>query len=120
MTLREEIEQLLLPSKDEYGLSCSSGVHFTYYLRSSNDAWNTKYKGQYIEIEYGAMYERPQLDFAKLVRLSEIFGTQKIDVDDYSNYGCESCDYGSDYGHTIQIYEPTKNIQEFKDLLKEK
>lgn len=72
-------------------------------------------------ISMGAMYESPcgsgGLTFAKLKEISELFGTDKIDVDDYAISGCETCDYGSDYGHTIDIYEPTRNIEEMKQLV---
>ncbi len=69
------------------------------------------------QIEYGQMYESPELSFALLMELSELFGTKEIDVDNYSREGCESCDYGSDYGHTIQIYNPTKNVKEMSGLV---
>mgnify|MGYP000591318132 CR=1 FL=1 len=68
------------------------------------------------EITIGKMYESPcKVSFKNLVKLSEIFGTDKIDVDDYANSGCETCDYGSDYGHTIQVINPTKRIDELKE-----
>ncbi len=67
-------------------------------------------------ITYGQMYESPVLNFASLVKLSELFGTQDIDVDDYGYSGCESCDYGSDYGHEISIKNITKNIEEVNNL----
>lgn len=69
------------------------------------------------QLEYGAMYSAPQLSFKKLLALSELFGTDGIDVDDYGSSGCDTCDYGSDYGHTIQIYEPTKNVNEINKLV---
>lgn len=71
----------------------------------------------YYQIEYGLMYEAPVLNLTHLFKLSEIFGTQKIDVDHYSKGGCETCDYGSDYGHTIQIYDATKNVEELDKLI---
>lgn len=63
------------------------------------------------EIEYGCEYTSPKLDFDKLVKLSTLFGTTEIDVDDYNYSGCESCDYGSEYGHKIQVLNPTENLQ---------
>lgn len=69
-----------------------------------------------LQITYGCQYTSPELSFAKLVELSELFGTKEIDVDNYSQSGCESCDYGSDYGHDIQIYNPTKNVKEATEL----
>lgn len=65
------------------------------------------------EIDYSRMYSAPGLSFEKLKKLSEYFGTEKIDVDDYGQSGCETCDWGSEYGHRIQVYKPTKNIPSF-------
>ena len=69
------------------------------------------------ELSLGAMYESPGITFAKLQGLSQLFETDKINVDDYSECGCDTCDYGSDYGHTIQILDPKKNIKEMEELL---
>lgn len=66
-----------------------------------------------IEIDYHQMYGAPSLSFAMLKKLSDLFGTDKIDVDNYGRGGCETCDYGSAYGHTIQVLEPTKNVPQF-------
>lgn len=63
-----------------------------------------------IELSYGKMYEPPELNFTTLKKLSELFGTDNVDVDNYSQGGCESCDWGSNYGHTIQIREITQNL----------
>ncbi len=62
------------------------------------------------EITYGKMYDAPPLNLDTLMRLSDLFGTTSIDVDRYSQGGCDTCDWGSDYGHTIQIYKPTKQL----------
>lgn len=62
-----------------------------------------------IQLEYGAMYHAPGLQFSQLKALSKLFGTDNINVDNYNIKGCESCDYNSDYGHTIQIRDITKN-----------
>lgn len=70
--------------------------------------------------KYGRMYSAPELSFKTLKQLSDHFGTEEIDVDNYSQGGCDTCDYGSDYGHTIQIYNPTKNVEELQELVGEK
>lgn len=72
--------------------------------------------GNDVLITYGRMYESPVLNFVSLMDLSEIFGTKDIDVDNYANSGCETCDYGSDYGHEISIKNITKNVSEIKSL----
>lgn len=63
------------------------------------------------EIEYTDMYSAPKraLGYLELRALAEYFGTEKVDVDNVSEGGCETCDFGSRYGHDIQIYIPTKN-----------
>lgn len=63
-----------------------------------------------IYIQYGKMYETPMVSFAQLKQLSELFGTNEIALNPYDSPGCESCDYGSDYGNDIWITNPTKNI----------
>jgi len=73
-------------------------------------------KREGFELSYGSMYDAPIISFDRLKAISDLFGTTAIDVDDYANSGCETCDYGSDYGHTIQIYEPTANVVDM-DLL---
>lgn len=98
MSLKETVQDILGPSE-----------HLKI-VRRKNEHHN-----YYYEIVYGNMYSSPQLSFAKLVKLSELFGTQKIDVDDYAVAGCESCDFGSDYGHSIQIYEPTLMLIELEN-----
>lgn len=59
-----------------------------------------------IRIMVEQMYSYVSCNFSHLKRLSELFGTEKIDVDDWSMGGCDSCDYGSSYVRTFQIYEP--------------
>jgi hypothetical protein len=98
MNLQEEVENVL--GKAEY---------FKY----------SRNKGC-LKIEYGCMYEAPLLNFSVLKKLSELFGTDNIDVDDYAYGGCDTCDYGSNYGHEIAIREATKNVEEFKKLKNKK
>lgn len=66
------------------------------------------------------MYEAPALTTMKLMALTELFGTLKIDVDGYGHSGCESCDHGIDYGHELEIVGATKRVDEFKAWAKEK
>lgn len=74
-------------------------------------------KGQNsFQIRYGQEYSRPELNLDKLIELSKLFGATEIDVDDYSQSGCDTCDYGSDYGHEIQVYNPTLCVKEIKKL----
>lgn len=103
MALKQELMAILKPDSDEYVSHMKLAV-------------GKRHDGSY-EIEYSAMYRSPNLNFSKLLKLSELFGTEKIDVDDYEHEGCDTCDWGSEYGHTIQIYEPTKNVDELEQLV---
>ena len=42
-------------------------------------------------------------------KLSELFGTREFDVNKYSMHGCETCDYGSRYGHELCIRKENLN-----------
>lgn len=69
--------------------------------------------GDGIEITYTSMYDAPGLSFKVLKALSDYFGTTEIDVDSsIHDHGCETCDYGSSYGHYIQIYKIAQNMPE--------
>lgn len=62
-----------------------------------------------VEIKMGSMYEAPALSFAALAAVAELFGTNEITVDGYHSGGCETCDWGSNYGHEITVRNPTRN-----------
>ena len=60
-----------------------------------------------IHITLSAMYEAPGRSLKQLILLSEFFGTTEIEeADNFSLPGCESCDYGSRYGVTLEIKLP--------------
>jgi hypothetical protein len=73
-----------------------------------------------LHLKLHRMYEAPGLSAEKIMALCDLFGTRKIEVDDYANGGCASCDYGSEYGHEIEVREPTKMVAEFREWLKAK
>lgn len=55
-------------------------------------------------VKLHAMYECPPFNSVVVQMLCDAFGTKHIDeLDHYSEGGCESCDYGSDYGFTLRI-----------------
>lgn len=63
-----------------------------------------------IDIEYGAMYNYPELDLDKMQALGKFFGTKKIAIADRSSRsGCETCDYGSCYTLMIQVRGAKRN-----------
>lgn len=80
--------------------------------------YDTKYNR--IAIYDSQMYECPELQFHTLVELSELFGSEEIttDMDYIVRRGCETCDYGSDYGYELIIANPTKNVEEYKEFAK--
>lgn len=75
--------------------------------------------GTGFELEYGSMYTAPPFGLREMKALAELFGVadEDLDVDDYSTGGCETCDFGSDYGHTIQLRRPTKRVAELAALV---
>jgi len=66
------------------------------------------------EIQLRRMYDGdlPGPTLERLMRLADFFGTTSIDVDNYAQGGCETCDYGSSYGFDLQVRGATKNIPE--------
>jgi hypothetical protein len=87
-------------------------------LLFNENSWSDKHINvtqiapNHIRITYGQMYESPTLNFKILSELSEMFGTKNIDVDDFSQGGCDTCDYGSDYGHDIDIKDFTACVSD--------
>ncbi len=49
------------------------------------------------------MYEAPSLSLKQLLSLAEFFGTKSIEDERFSSGGCETCDYGSCYGFTLEV-----------------
>lgn len=58
---------------------------------------------KHVVISFGAMYETPQVGFAKLKELSILLQTDKISLNPISSPGCDTCDYGSDYCNEIHV-----------------
>jgi hypothetical protein len=66
-----------------------------------------------IEIKVTSMYSNPiNCNYDLLKGLMDLFKTTTIDVDDYDVHGCDSCDWGSAYGHTFQIRNCFSDISE--------
>lgn len=61
------------------------------------------------------MYEAPGLTFSQLKAIAEFFGTENINDDArFSRGGCETCDYGSEYGFTLTIRPDNRTEEEKK------
>lgn len=64
---------------------------------------------QKAEISVSDMYSAPGVTFSNLMQLAEKFGTKQIDIDKcISSEGCETCDYGSQYGFVIEVLPEVK------------
>jgi len=55
------------------------------------------------DLEVTRMYEYVDFSFDILMKLSELFGTKNINVEHFSESGCETCDFGSRYEITFNI-----------------
>lgn len=91
-------------------------------LRLVNEQWSTKFDHERItasvemntpsriRVRVHRMYSPPGLTFAQLEGLAAAFGTKNIDAGDtFADGGCETCDYGSEYGFVLDIRLPAVN-----------
>ncbi len=61
-----------------------------------------------VHILLSSMYDPPGLNIQNILVLTKFFGTTNInDEDHFSNQGCETCDYGSEYGFTLVVRAET-------------
>lgn len=64
-------------------------------------------QGGCLDIVIAQMYEYVKMGFPTLQAISDILGTEKIDIySQESSGGCDTCDYGSSYEITLRAYEP--------------
>lgn len=85
---KEEIESEV---KRIWAGSEPDGIEIT----QSGEGWN---------LRLSSMYEPPGLGFSHLSELAEFFDTKNIgDADRFNEGGCETCDYGSSYGFTLEV-----------------
>lgn len=80
--LKQELLSFMIP---EYNFRCEDT-----YLKVSkiNNGF---------ELKFGCEYSAPPLNFSHLKKLSDIFGTDDINVNNDGYSGCETCDWGSNY-----------------------
>ena len=72
--------------------------------RDEPDKVEITIKPNEVRIRMTSMFDPPGLNFEKLTRLSQFFGTMNIDdAERISDGGCETCDYGSCYGFELVI-----------------
>jgi hypothetical protein len=82
-------------------------------LKKAQTIWpdaaiTVRQKGEGWEVTVSAMYEAPGLSFANLCDLAEFFETKAIHDDRFGSEGCETCDYGSEYGFRLRISPEAK------------
>jgi hypothetical protein len=57
-----------------------------------------------VVLTISAMYSAPGMSFATLDALARFFDTKNVETEsEFSYHGCESCDYGSEYGFDLYI-----------------
>lgn len=72
------------------------------YIKANRVSFGPNNLNQVV-ISFGAMYETPEVGFAKLKELSKLLQTDKISLNPISSPGCDTCDFGSDYCNEIHI-----------------
>lgn len=98
---RDAILAILVHDRD-YGeeLSIRKFPNYHSQLTGQND----------LLITFGQMYDRPKFTLNQAKALQEFFDCEDIRQGEYSHPGCETCDYGSEYGHELHIVNPKKNL----------
>lgn len=97
----EEITEAILKIWDEVK---TERKDLWYESIGSDDFAVQENTPEMVRVRFAKMYSAPSLSFAHLKKLSAFFGTDNIDNgDEFSDPGCETCDYGSSYGFTIYI-----------------
>ena len=72
--------------------------------------------GDSVEFEYSGGGSAPDINYGFLKDLSEYFGTDNINIEnDICVSGCETCDWGSEYGYTFYIKECTKGLDNIRE-----
>ena len=57
-----------------------------------------------VQIKIWDEYESPSLNLEKLMALADFFGTKNINDDErFAERGCDTCDYGSEYGFVLTV-----------------
>ena len=57
-----------------------------------------------VVITLSKMYSAPGFSFDKLEALAKFFDTKNIETEsEFARGGCESCDYGSEYGFDLYV-----------------
>lgn len=76
---------------------------YDFYVAAPADVKVVVYRDS-IGITLSAMYGAPSLNLPILMEFAEFFETKNINDDDrFNRSGCETCDYGSEYGFTLTV-----------------
>lgn len=59
-----------------------------------------------MQLQIGKMYDAPILSFNQLDDLARFFDTKNVETEsEFAHGGCETCDYGSEYGFILLVRE---------------
>lgn len=58
-----------------------------------------------LKVEVKQMYSYVDCSFGRLKKLSDLLGTDEIDMNNWASKGCDTCDFGSCYTVAIDIKE---------------
>jgi len=82
------------------------GVDINYHC---NDIRNVRY----VHLILSSKNKYIEFDLEKLIQMSEIFGTKKINlVASKEHGGCDTCGWGTSYVQEFEITNPSKGISE--------
>jgi hypothetical protein len=62
-----------------------------------------EYRDDGYNIELERMYSYIKVNFSSLLKCGEFFKTKDIDVDEWYESGCSTCDHGSSYTKSLQV-----------------
>jgi hypothetical protein len=65
----------------------------------------------HFDVTISQMYEFVPANFTHMKALSELFGTDDINMNNWSYAGCETCDWGSNYSVQFDIKNATKELE---------
>lgn len=84
------------------------------YEEQQDINWRTSYFDNYkdypdkIEFTFRNEYDKLDMNTEILFKMIQFFNTDQIDFDDNDSGGCETCDWGSRYGHDFTIWKGNK------------
>jgi hypothetical protein len=72
------------------------------------------------QISYTMTDFKPELHFKHLLKLSALFETVDINLNNYDTEGCKTCGAGATHTNTIELYNITKHKDLFESVIKQR